>query len=246
MIFYFMQEQNQDINQKRDYTRKNQDINNQDNNQDIESDSIRAFAYLCPQCGKIALAARDSFALLASNWNPACSCGKSNLNIQFDGSFFHFQVPCGLCGEIHAASCTPDRILKATAAFNCPNTGDFCCFAGDAKQIQKRLPELESLSLSLSRAAENNQNNNLNQNASPFLNDIIMYEILSELRDIAARPNGIQCQCGSKLYKMRVRRASVDFICQDCGGRLRIPAASDQDLDDLCCHMRLVIPGKSP
>jgi len=33
-------------------------------------------------------------------------------------------------------------------------------------------------------------------------------------------------------------------ICRDCGAKLRIPAATDRDLDDLCCHMKLVIPGK--
>ena len=32
--------------------------------------------------------------------------------------------------------------------------------------------------------------------------------------------------------------------CADCGGRLRLPAATDEDLDDLCCRMKLTITGK--
>ena len=32
--------------------------------------------------------------------------------------------------------------------------------------------------------------------------------------------------------------------CADCGAKLRIPAGTDEDLDELCCHMKLVIPGK--
>ena len=31
---------------------------------------------------------------------------------------------------------------------------------------------------------------------------------------------------------------------QDCGAKLRIGAATDEDLDRLCCRMTLQIPGK--
>ncbi len=70
-----------------------------------------------------------------------------------------------------------------------------------------------------------------------------MYEVLSELKDIAARPGGMTGACGSGRYGKEIRRAAVDLICRDCGARLRIPAATDKDLDDLCCHMKLVLPG---
>ena len=43
---------------------------------------------------------------------------------------------------------------------------------------------------------------------------------------------------------MQIRRSAVDLTCKDCGAKLRIPAATDRDLDDLCCHIKLVIPGK--
>ena len=76
------------------------------------------------------------------------------------------------------------------------------------------------------------------------MDNVIMYEVLSELKDIAAREKGITCACGSSRYGMEIRRSAVDLICRDCGAKLRIPAATDRDLDDLCCHMKLVIPGK--
>lgn len=38
-----------------------------------------------------------------------------------------------------------------------------------------------------------------------FTDNVIMYEFLSELRDIAARPNGITCGCGSHSYSMEIR-----------------------------------------
>ena len=31
---------------------------------------------------------------------------------------------------------------------------------------------------------------------------------------------------------------------QDCGAKLRIGAATDEDLDRLCCRMTLTIPGR--
>ena len=56
---------------------------------------------------------------------------------------------------------------------------------------------------------------------------------------------GVTCACGSHRWSMKVRHAAVDLICQDCGAVLRIPAASDADLDDLCCRMKLVIPSRA-
>lgn len=76
-----------------------------------------------------------------------------------------------------------------------------------------------------------------------FADNVIMYEVLSELKDIASRPQGITCGCGSEEYGMEIRRSAVDLVCRRCGAKLRLPAATDRDLDDLCCHWKLRIPG---
>ena len=75
-----------------------------------------------------------------------------------------------------------------------------------------------------------------------FTDNVIMYEVLSELKDIAAR-GGISCSCGSKEYAIQVQRSAVDLVCKRCGGKLRLPAATDEDLDKLCCQMKLTIKG---
>ena len=46
------------------------------------------------------------------------------------------------------------------------------------------------------------------------------------------------------LTDSAVRRAGVDLACADCGGTLRLSAATDEDLDNLCCHMTLTIHGR--
>ena len=42
---------------------------------------------------------------------------------------------------------------------------------------------------------------------------------------------------------MEVYGSAVELACPSCGGRLRIPAATDEDLDRLCCQVTLTIRG---
>ena len=200
-------------------------------------EEMRTFGYLCPQCGKPVLKARSVFALEASGAEVDCGCGGSALRAEFDGERFHLSVPCGLCGGTHTAVCPPERVLEgAGTALTCAGTKQFCCFIGPEETVDRQLRELAIL-------AEKERKGNGDE---AFLDSVIMYEVLSELRDIAARPGGIACACGSSRYGMEIRRSAVDLICRDCGARLRLPAATDQDLDGLCCHMKLVLPGKRP
>lgn len=199
------------------------------------SEEMRSFGYLCPKCGKTVMAARSVFALEASNAQIECECGESALRVEFDGERYHVYVPCGICGETHEAVCRPEQILKGATALGCSRTKQFCCFVGDEGTVDKHLRELAILAQKEKQQDEDGQ--------EAFVDSVIMYEVLSELKEIAARPGGITCACGSSRYGMEIRRGAVDLICRDCGARLRVPAVTDSDLDDLCCHMKLQIPG---
>ena len=201
------------------------------------SEEMRTFGYLCPKCSKPVMGTRSIFALEASDAEIACECGGSVLRTEYDGRDYRVYVPCGLCSETHMAICPPDRMLRGATALACSQTKQFCCFIGPEGTVEKNLRELEIL-------AEKEKRQDGTEASDAFLDNVIMYEILSELKDIAARPDGITCACGSNRCGMEIRRSSVDLVCRDCGARLRIPAATDRDLDDLCCHMKLVIPGK--
>ena len=76
-----------------------------------------------------------------------------------------------------------------------------------------------------------------------YLDEIVMEEVLSEIRDIAKR-DGISCTCGSKKWTFQVNYSSVDLICTQCGAQVRIPAATADDIDDICCKTNIVIRGK--
>ena len=200
-------------------------------------EEMRTFGYICPACGKSVLGSRSVFALEASNAEVECACGGSALRAEFDGQRYRVYVPCGLCGETHVAVCTQEQLISGSGiGLSCAKTKQFSCYIGSEGTVEKRLQELEILS------QKEKQRENEEQ-PEAFADSIIMYEVLSELKDIAARQDGITCGCGNKRYGMDVRRSAVDLVCHDCGAKLRIPAVTDSDLDDLCCHMKLVIPG---
>ena len=199
-------------------------------------DEMRTFGYLCPKCGKTVMGTRSVFALSASNAEVECDCGESRLQVKFDGETYHVYVPCGLCEETHVATCPPERMLHGATALSCAQTKQFSCFIGEEGIVEKNLRELAILA--------EKEKHQKDDGEEVFVDNVIMYEVLSELKEIAERPNGITCGCGSSHYGMQIRRSAGDLTCKDCGAKLRIPAATDRDLDDLCCHLKLVIPGR--
>ena len=198
-----------------------------------QMEELRSFGYICPKCGKAVMAARSTFALSAAAARIECECGKAEMDIETDGTRFRLTVPCGLCGETHTAECSADAVLRGRGiGLACPKTKQICCYVGEPEQVRRSMEEL-ALRTEKEKAGEE----------EAFTDNVIMYEVLSELRDIAAR-DGISCTCGSREYGIRVRRDAVDLECRNCGGKLRLPAATDEDLDRLCCQMKLTIRGR--
>ena len=74
-------------------------------------EEMRTIGYLCPRCRKPVMQQRSRFALAASGAIVQCECGKSELQIDFDGEKFRISVPCGVCGGEHLAECGADRLL---------------------------------------------------------------------------------------------------------------------------------------
>ena len=193
----------------------------------------RTIGYICPACGKPVQGDRSLFALQAGPAAVICGCGKGRLISEPVGTGFRLTVPCGLCGGEHRAEVDQEALLRGPGvALSCPETDRLCCYIGPEDAVTARLREL---AIAAGKSQERGED--------AFLDDVIMYEVLSELKEIAGR-GGISCACGSRGWQLRVRHAAVDLICADCGSRLRIPAATNEDLDSLCCRYTLQIPGK--
>ena len=195
----------------------------------------RTIAYLCPACHQAVVAEKTVFSLAAAPGKIPCPCGKSALKTEIVGDRVKLTVPCLFCEKEHTVTCSTHAFLHEKAlAFACAASGLDCCYVGEEGPVFAAMERLEEAVDKLEAAAGEK---------GTVLDEIIMHEILSELRDIAQR-GGISCTCGSKEWRLQVNFSSVDLICGHCGRALRIPAATADDLEDLCCKNTLLIKGK--
>lgn len=195
----------------------------------------RTIAYLCPECRQLVMIERTVFQLAAAASDLPCPCGKSALRVEIMGEQTRVTVPCLFCGKEHTVVCPTQAFLsKKCLAFSCAASGLDCCYVGEEEAVFAAARRLEEAVDKVDTDA---------QERGVFLDEIIMHEVLSELKEIAQR-GGISCTCGSKQWKLQVGYSSVDLICADCGGTLRLPAATESDLEDICCKYTLQIKQK--
>lgn len=196
----------------------------------------RTFAYICPECKQLVVAQRTAFAIAAGDCDIPCPCGKSTLMVQNMGSMYHLSVPCVACGRNHEVSCPQEALLRRKAlALTCKATGFDSCIIGEEQAVFEAAQRMELSADELPDNAENGKEG--------FLNEMVMQEVLSELKEIASR-GGVGCSCGSSRWSLEVRYASIVLRCADCGGVLKIPAGTSGDIDNICCQYTLTIKGK--
>ena len=201
----------------------------------MSTEKTRFLSYICPRCRQSVIVERDVFALAAAPAHIKCPCGKSELSVEFMPQRVRLSVPCVYCGRDHLVSCPSHAFLRERAlAFSCAASGLDCCYVGEEGPVFAALQRLEEAVDKLEAASGEK---------GAFLDELVMQEVLSELKEIAQR-DGISCTCGSHRWKLQVNFSSIDLFCADCGGAMRIPAATASDIDDICCKNKLVIHGQ--
>lgn len=201
------------------------------------SEEKRTIGYICPVCGQAVIASRTAFQLAAGDSKLPCPCGKSELSFHQTGDRCEVTVPCLFCARDHRAVCANDALLhRKLLALSCPASGLGCCYVGQEGPVFRAMEKLEA-------AVDKLRLDDQTDSRGAFLNEVVMGEMLSELKDIAAR-GGVKCACGSADYGVKVGYSSVDLVCARCGAALRLPAAGSDDLDCLCARDTLIIPGK--
>ena len=197
----------------------------------------RTLAYLCPACRQSVAVERSVFQLAASANELPCPCGKSALRVEMMGDRVKLTVPCLFCGKDHTVTCSSHAFLhEKVLAFSCAASGLDCCYVGEEGPVFAATARLE-------RAADKLKEEQAAEEKAAFLDEIVMHEVLSEVKDIAAR-GGVSCACGSREWKLKVNYSSIDLICAQCGAQMRIPAATADDIDDICCKNTILIRGK--
>lgn len=194
----------------------------------------RTLAYICPKCKQSVAVEESVFRLAAAPCRFPCPCGGSALLVEMEADHVDLTVPCVYCGGDHQVRCSASAFLHEKAlAFSCKTKGLDCLYIGEEAPVFRALRRLEETASQMDVGTEE----------GTFLNETIMAEILGELKDIAAR-GGIGCRCGSKDYKIKVHYSAVELSCAQCGNKLRIPAVTGEDLENLCCQYSLQIGGK--
>lgn len=204
----------------------------------MEQEKTRFIAYICPHCRQSVIVERDLFSLAASTAHIKCPCGKSELTVEFMPTRVEMTVPCLCCGHDHRVSCPTHAFVREKAlAFSCAASGLDCCYVGEEGPVYAATARLEQAADKVVPVSDGDHQH------SPFLDEIVMEEVLSEIKDIAQR-GGVSCACGSQQWTFQVNYSSVDLICAQCGAQMRIPAATADDIDDICCKQNLLIRGK--
>lgn len=199
-------------------------------------EATRTIAYICPHCRRSVIVEKSLFALAAAPVKIPCPCGKSALEVEFLADKVKMTVPCLFCSREHHVTCSSTAFVREKAlAFSCSASGLDCCYIGEEGAVFAATARLEQAVDKLERDAGEEQ---------VFLDEIVMHEVLSELKDIAQR-GGISCACGSKDWSFQVNYSSVDLMCARCGAQMRIPAATADDIEDICCKNTILIRGKS-
>ena len=203
----------------------------------MSTEKTRFLSYICPRCRQSVIVERDVFALAAAPAHIKCPCGKSELSVEFMPQRVRLSVPCVYCGREHLVSCPSHAFLRERAlAFSCTASGLDCCYVGEEASVFAAMRRLEETVDVLESEAGAQ---------GTFLNDLVMEEILGELRDIGRR-GGISCTCGCREWKLKINYSSVELFCAQCGGALKLPAATMSDIEDLCCKPTLTIRGGKP
>ena len=155
----------------------------------MNQDQKRYLSYICPECRNSVIVERDLFSLAASKAHIKCPCGKSELTVEFMPNRVNLTVPCLYCGHEHGVSCDSHAFIREKAlAFACNASGLACAYVGEEAAVYSATARLEQAMDMLETEGEER---------GVFLNEVVMEEVLSEIRDIAAR-GGISCACGSK------------------------------------------------
>ena len=200
-------------------------------------EETRTIGYICPVCGNAVIAQRTAFQLAAGDITLPCPCGKSELSFHQLGDRCEVAAPCLFCAKDHWAVCGNDALLQQKLlALSCPASRLGCCYVGEEGQVFRAMEKLE-------QAVDKLRMDDQTESRGAFLDEVVMGEALAELKDIAAR-GGVTCACGSRDYGVKVCYSSVDLVCARCGAALRLPAATPDDLADLCARDALTIPGK--
>ncbi|MBR6513466.1 MAG: hypothetical protein IKT46_01400 [Clostridia bacterium] len=192
-------------------------------------------AYRCPHCGAGVMSVVGIFALSGDMIKLKCSCGKSELMLQYSkDKSVRITAPCIICPKPHNYSVSTGVFFSNELfRLGCTYTGLDICFIGSKDAVLEALKENESMLLGMFEEAgvtsldALHKEDRFDDADDPFVEDVIRF-MLAELKE----EGSIHCKCGEgELPKYTFEFVAPDYediriICETCGGSVTIPMTS--------------------
>lgn len=205
----------------------------------VNQQQQRSIAYLCPKCKQSVIVTRDLFQLSATTAEINCPCTKSKLLVDFFHETVEVTIPCHVCTKTHKVSCpTTAFVEEKLLTMSC--SGINTCLIGEEGEVFSATPRLEQEADLWEEKKQIKNTPDKIEESNAFLNEIVMEEVLEEIKEIASR-QGISCVCGSDKWAFQVEYTSVELGCASCGRITRIPATISEDVENICCCYEIVI-----
>ncbi len=184
-------------------------------------------AYRCPSCGSGVMSLVGAFSLSADMIRMRCSCGGSEMTIQYrPDRKVRLTVPCLFCPTPHTFTVGDDIFFhREVMSFGCAYTGVDILFFGTKDAVMKALSDSEHELLELLGGAELSELERVRNRtlSDPQVYDIVNF-VVSDLRD----EGKIHCGCpdGDGEYSVKIGDDKISVVCERCGAHADFPADS--------------------
>lgn len=184
-------------------------------------------AYRCPSCGSGVLSLVGAFSLSADMIRLRCSCGKSEMTVQYRSDRrVRLTVPCLFCPTPHSFTVSDELFFRREiTSFPCPYTGIDIAFIGSKGAVMKSLERSEHELLELLGEADPADLERVRNQAltDPQIFDIVNF-VVADLKE----EGKIYCNCrdGKGDYRVMIGDNSIRVICARCGAQAEFPADS--------------------
>lgn len=201
-------------------------------------------AYRCPACGQTVVSVIGIFALSGDMIKLKCSCGHSELLINYTADRrVRLNVPCLICGTSHPYVIASASLFERDLlTLSCGCCGVDICFIGSKEKVLDAAATADRELLEMMEEAGMQSFDELQQKEDDiesnedlyFIEDILNF-ILAELED----ENKIHCDCHdgeTPIYRYRIipgEHQSVEIFCERCGATLTLPVCSISEANAL-------------
>ena len=184
-------------------------------------------AYRCPSCGSGVVSLVGAFSLSADMIRMRCSCGGSELTVQYKRDRrVRLTVPCLFCPTPHSFTLSGEMFFRRElTTLPCAYTGIEVCFIGAKDDVIDALSRSERELLEM---LGDTDMSDLERVRKMSLSDPQVYDIVNFVVRDMQDEGKIHCRCedGDGDYRVSIDDDAISVTCERCGASASFPADS--------------------